>query len=231
LSEKPKHDAPPGSEVPPQQSGTDLHSPLSYRDEMERLRDRAIAKLLVSPNEKAPSTTRAKKVRLFSTRSRKNTTQFYSEVLAKLIPHMISEGWLLSDLCDLPGMPSPLEINEWRKQHEDFKADMDTAYKARAEVMHDRALKVADASKFASAKSDSIKCEVLKWSAERSDPDRFSSKREATTNNYAFFFQSSFGPENKEPRKVIIETRDPSLVFRESEEKKGEEGSDGGEQE
>lgn len=216
------------SESLPEPNQSSLSGPLSCEDPLEYIRNSPLAKLYKEATLRSDKASRTQKVRLFSTTIRPLQSGAFSTVLGKLIPAMISEGWLMTDICALPGMPHQKDIQSWKQKHEQFRNDLDAAYKARAEVMHDRAIKVADASKFATCKQDSIKVETMKWSAERSDPERFSSRRETQTNNYAFFFQSSFNPSNPEPRKVVIETRDPAVVFAipEKSEEQGDEESD-----
>lgn len=155
-------------------------------------------------------------VRLFTTVKKKGVeVTEYSDTYANLICTMLAEGWLLSKLAELPGMPSLHTITIWKGNHPQFTEALKIAYQARAELMADKAIEVADQSTWKTAKSDALKIDTVKWIAEKSDPERFGNKKNDQGNTFNFFVTTGFEVPGGKIVPVEIDKRDPSIVLQE----------------
>lgn len=101
----------------------------------------------------------------------------YNPVLCDIIAQKIVEGVPMSEICKEPGMPSLHLIARWRKVYPEFNEAIEFARRARAELMRDRALEIAQSSpdkdEVAAAK---MAVDALKWAAEKDDPEVYGNR-------------------------------------------------------
>ena len=104
---------------------------------------------------------------------------YYSPLLAKAFCARIAEGATLKEVCAEPGMPTIHQVQQWRMHSDEFENLYEKARQARAELLHDEVL---ETSREPMLKDDvpaaKLKTDNLKWSAEKSDPNRFGNRRE-----------------------------------------------------
>lgn len=109
----------------------------------------------------------------------KKSNYSFSKPIADVIAQQISEGKTMSAILKQEGMPSYSTVLRWLRSNSEFKADIEEARIARAEVTHDEIVDIAhtlpDVSEIDSEKLMK-KAQLLKWSAEKSDPARFGGK-------------------------------------------------------
>jgi hypothetical protein len=82
----------------------------------------------------------------------------------------------LSEACRILGLPYPL-VCRWRREFPEFASSLEQARKDRAELLADEALDQAREVTADTAKPTAIKVAALQWEAERSDQDRFGTKK------------------------------------------------------
>jgi hypothetical protein len=96
----------------------------------------------------------------------------FSQVVADLICEAIVNG---SSLKKAIGKISPdldyATICRWKRDHPEFKLELEQAQKDRTESQHDEILQIA-----AEKGRPSTQIEALKWSAEKNNPEKFGNK-------------------------------------------------------
>lgn len=161
-------------------------------------------------------------VPLFPVRRKKTSYQIvYSPEIAQTISYLVAEGWTLSALSAMPGMPSVLTIKSWCKNYPEFKEAMTLAKEARAEVLADAALLIASKSKFSTHQSDKLKIDTALKLASHLDRENFGSHTKVTTetdHKITYVIQTNVPSQHKT---IEIDSRDPAEVFAEEDAKKG----------
>lgn len=95
---------------------------------------------------------------------------------------LVSEGWSIKKVSELPTMPDLHVLNSWIRRHEMLRIELDLARKMRGEYYHDEVADIAqkakdgefvDRQELAGAK---LAVDQFKWLAEKNNPERYASK-------------------------------------------------------
>ena len=110
----------------------------------------------------------------------------YNRVTADIICNKIMEGKLISKICSEEGMPNHATISRWKVAHPEFTEAIEMARKARAEMMHDKALEAVSDTNIENMTKDEVaahklKIDTYKWGAEKNDPAKFGKERSSLT--------------------------------------------------
>lgn len=109
-------------------------------------------------------------------RSRKSWA--FSWVIADLIAQRILNGEKLTVICKDPEMPDYQTICRWRAENSEFNNMVDQAMRDAAQLCFDEVMNLVDTIVDEdTAKIAAAKAALLKWGAERSNPDKFAPKR------------------------------------------------------
>ena len=204
--------------------GEDVHSPLPGKDSVECAESLPNVGDVIQHVESENKGTPNSPIRLLPSRiSEKHTEPTYSRAIGDFISKMVSQGILLSQLCELPGMPSLYKVKCWLRDHEEFNALMKTADAACAQFYADRAVMVASASQWQTAKSDTLKVETAKWAAERLNPEKFAPKKTpdaVTDNSVTYNIFTGWEDGNEKIKNIVIDKRDPREIIEEENRKK-----------
>lgn len=107
----------------------------------------------------------------------------YNTHMAKLICQQVVEGKSILTISNDPMFPPLAVIQSWRRMFPDFEEALGVARKMRADVMHDKALAIADDMAANGANMSKTEIEAKKaatatyqWSAERSDPASYGAR-------------------------------------------------------
>lgn len=96
----------------------------------------------------------------------------YSKVFCDLICASVAKGTGLIKTCEDLSLEYTLVVR-WRREHPEFAEALKEARRDRAEVYHDRALQIAEASTEENAKRARIQIDTNKWAAEKANPAEF----------------------------------------------------------
>lgn len=164
------------------------------------------------------------KLELFVKKVDRYETIPYTKEFGQIIAGFTAQNISLSAIAKIPGMPSVLTIKQWIRKEAEFSELMMLAEQARAEVLADTALQVASESVWQNARSDKIKVETALRLAAAYDPNKFASKQKISSEHHetlTFFIDTGFQHpgESRRLKPIDIETRDPSVVLREENER------------
>ena len=96
----------------------------------------------------------------------------FSQVIADLICQEVVNGATVKKaIAKIGGDLDYATITRWKREHPQFKLDLDQAKKDRTEAQHDEVLQIA-----AEKGRPSTQIEALKWSAEKNNPEKFGNK-------------------------------------------------------
>lgn len=139
---------------------------------------------------------------------------------------LIAQGMTLSMIAEIPGMPSVYDVKKWSRKSTEFRDAMKIAEEARAEILADNALQVADQSTWQTSKADVLKIDTALRLAGAYDPDKFGNKSKVTSEHHesmTFIIKTGIdhSGEHMGLKPIVIEKEDPSDVLkREAEERK-----------
>lgn len=109
------------------------------------------------------------------------TNSKYTRPLADLIIQEIIDGMGITKACKKYGITYPT-LMRWTETYPDFGKELDKAKRYRADATHDEIVDIVEKLKTASSKTQvealGKAADILKWSAEKSDPSRFGNKQE-----------------------------------------------------
>lgn len=104
----------------------------------------------------------------------------YSFEAGEVVCDHLRQGESIKQIAAIPGMPSESAIYFWRRQYPEFRRKSDEALQDRAFHYHDKLLAIVE--KESINKDDvpglKLKADILKWAAEKADPDRFGSRKQ-----------------------------------------------------
>ncbi len=101
----------------------------------------------------------------------------FSWIIADIVCQRIVEGERISSICKDKNIPSYGIISRWRRENTKFDEALKLAQEERAELFHDKAIKVAEESKDKNeVANDTLKVNTYKWAAGVGNPDRFGNK-------------------------------------------------------
>lgn len=106
----------------------------------------------------------------------------YSRPLGDLIIQDIVEGMGITKACVKFGITYST-LMRWTETHPDFGKDLDKAKRYRADQTHDKIVDLVDRLTKEQLNKTQVEAigkaaDILKWSAEKSDPNRFGNKHE-----------------------------------------------------
>ncbi len=136
-------------------------------------------------------------------------TDTYNALLGDLIIEAIEEGETLKRVLSQPGFPRYSTILLWAEKHQKFGERLTRARKARAEMIHDEIVEISEKFRDGSLTKGQVEAfekaaNLLKWSAEKSDPQRFgTAKAEANVGGVSIIIQTGI---SREP--LIVEVKD-----------------------
>jgi len=114
--------------------------------------------------------------------------------IARRIVEWIMKGKTVTEVSRMDGYPNPHIISYWGKDNSVFRKQLAAAKEVRAELLADEALETARALEHKSmAQVVKVKCDVLKWRAERDSPAQFAPRKVIE------------GSEDK-PIRIVVET-------------------------
>lgn len=112
--------------------------------------------------------------------------QPYSVEINFAICAMVREGKTLEQISQIPGMPPHHLMLSWKAYHPDFKKALAEARLDRAEVFHDKAVKVLDDASQTNLSKDDVPAEKFKFDgylrlAEMNNPEMYNKKPTGNT--------------------------------------------------
>lgn len=100
----------------------------------------------------------------------------YSLEMAEVIYALVRQGYTLTKIGAMDGMPPASVIYRWSALHPDFHERLDMARTDRAEYFHDKVIECADAIEtIDDSRVAKVRMEAYKWAAERGNKERYSS--------------------------------------------------------
>ena len=97
-------------------------------------------------------------------------SKFTEEITAELC-RRIASGRSLRSVCGDPDMPNIDTVREWRLADAEFSAQYARAREARAEVLADEIIDIADSAE--DAQLARLQVDARKWAASKLDPKRY----------------------------------------------------------
>jgi hypothetical protein len=103
----------------------------------------------------------------------------FSRPLADIIVQEITEGLGITKACSKYNITYSTLMN-WAEKYPDFGKELDKAKRYRADATHDKIVDLVEKLSLAKTKTEveaiGKSADILKWSAEKSDPQRFGNK-------------------------------------------------------
>lgn len=121
----------------------------------------------------------------------------YSEPVSEKICDLITEGFTLSDIGKMDGLPTFRTMAKWLDENEEFKKKMNLARKHRAHHYHDRIAQVADDVVEKTSKSSKVKLDAYKHLAALGDQDEYGNRTKLVGDKdkpIAFYVDTGIGP-------------------------------------
>ena len=95
----------------------------------------------------------------------------FTQELADEICRRVSEGRSLRSVCRDADMPTDETVRQWRLADAEFSAQYARAREARAEVLADEIVEIADTAE--DAQLARLRVDARKWAASKLDPKRY----------------------------------------------------------
>lgn len=135
-----------------------------------------------------------------------------SEEIKAIVVDLISQGMTLSQINDLPGMPSLVQIKRLAKNDKAFAEELNLAFECRAELLVDSMISIAEDSTYGTSQQDRLKFDLVKWIAASYNAERYASKSQVKNDHsgeLTFLIKTGFDTISP----VKIDKRDVKEIF------------------
>lgn len=134
----------------------------------------------------------------------------FSRPLADILLEDVTEGTPIAKACKKRGI-SYSTVMRWAKINTQFGEELETAKRYAADIIHnkitDLAEKLETDTTLNKTRADAIgkAADILKWSAEKSDPNRYGNRQDKNTNNAVqIIIQTGISREPEEPKTIEV---------------------------
>lgn len=131
----------------------------------------------------------------------------YTDEIANQICTLLSEGFTLQNICELPDMPSRKTVHEWTTEFADFRDAYTHARQLQADALAERV--VSEAFNSHDAPIGRLRMDALRWYASKLAPKKYGEKVEVEQTGNANF-KISFSVPERNTRDSLQELQVPA---------------------